>query len=597
MSKPTPPVAPDESRMEDLLARIQPVPSEGFQQRMKQAAWRARQEKQVHLKNLQFKLAFVLLVLAMLATLFITPLGRAWAQEVFQFFGRINALTIEMPESTSKWAQDINSPYDLPLVPVFIPTVSPEMAAIPGCESAQKSQSYFCQVALAESKLGFNLKELPVLPEGWKFDFMQYDTNSKTATLGYMFDFSYNSYATLYLLQGEGNYPEMDQNSPWGLVPADQVEKVKVGHYDGEYVEGSFFGQPKGKDLVWEDTNERKRLAWSDGTRSYLIDIWLNLNLPDRIDREQMIKLAESLGDTSVETTQALDPENLYSVSDAEKLSGLDLKAPTLLPMDISFSHAHYSPDTHVVRLFYGPNEEMIISEWQGKSIDFNTLPKDYDPNSSYEHVRINGKGAFYGFVEGPQPYHLLWWEEDGRSYQMYFYQYFGARMEKEEMIMIAESMQDIDDFRTKQARPYEYISIYGHALGFDPLEFEKTPAGWTYSTVGGVPPGRCVYTFYKSVTEPGYLSLNQCQTDQYFNLSDIPIAQRQPVRIGNQTGIYVEGTLITKDNGKLDWSSDPSFKQLYWQENGLWINMALAGESAALHSKEDLISYAESLR
>ena len=588
---------PDENRLEELLAKIQPIPSEGFQQKMKQAAWRVHQEKQVSRKNLQFKLAFVFLAFVLLVTLFATPLGRAWAQEVFQFFGRVNSHTIEIPESSSSSLQEINDPYDLPLVPVFIPTVSPDMAAIPGCETAQESQSYACQVALAESKLGFNLKVLPGLPEGWKFDFMNYDMNSKSATLGYRFDFTYNSYATLYLAQGEGSYPEMDQNSPWGLVPADQVEKVKVGPYDGEYVEGSFFGLPGVKDLVWEDSDEHKRLAWSDGTRWYLIDLWRNLNLPDRMDREQMIELAESLLDTPVEATEALDPDNLDSVSEAEEISGLNLRAPTLLPMDISFSHAHYSPTTKTVRLFYGMNNELVISEWQGKPLDLSTLPKDYDPNSGYEHVRINGKDAYYGFVDGSLPYHLLGWQEDGLSYQMHFDQQFGARVKKEELIRIAESMQNINDFRIKQSPPYEYISIYGQALGFDPLKFEKIPAGWTYSTVGGSPPGSCVYTFYKPVKASGYLSLNQCQTDKYFNLSDIPITRRQPVRIGNQIGVYVEGTLITQENGKLTWSSDPSFKQLYWQQNGLWINMALSGESAALHSKEDLISYAESLR
>jgi hypothetical protein len=179
----------------------------------------------------------------------------------------------------------------------------------------------------------------------------------------------------------------------------------------------------------------------------------------------------------------------------------------------------------------------------------------------------------------------------------MYFYQYLGGKMDKQEMIAIAESMQDINDFRTKESRPYEYVSIYGTALGLDPKEFPGSPAGWSFSTVWGIPEGRCVYIIYKSVTEPGYLSINQCGTDEYFNLTDIPATWRQRVKIGDQTGVYAEGTLITQDNGKLTWDPDPSFKQLFWQENGLWINMALSGESAVLHRKEDLISYAESLR
>jgi hypothetical protein len=60
--------------------------------------------------------------------------------------------------------------------------------------------------------------------------------------------------------------------------------------------------------------------------------------------------------------------------------------------------------------------------------------------------------------------------------------------------------------------------------------------------------------------------------------------------------GVYAEGSFITQENGKLFWTPDPSQKQLYWQENGLWLNMTLSGESAVSHKKGELILYAESL-
>ena len=174
MNKPGFQIAPDENRMEELLTRIQPVPSEHFHQTMKQVAWNGRGEKLPLPKRLRLQMIFAVVALLVLTALLATPQGRTWAQEVFQFFGRINSSTVELPPGEVDSMREIPENYELPLVPLILPTVAPEMAAQPGCETPQKSQSYDRQVALAESQLGLDLKELPALPEGWKFDFISY---------------------------------------------------------------------------------------------------------------------------------------------------------------------------------------------------------------------------------------------------------------------------------------------------------------------------------------------------------------------------------------------------------------------------------------
>jgi hypothetical protein len=590
---------PDGSKIEELLAKIQPVPSENFHQKIKLAAWRTENEEyQIkRLSNHRVRLAVAMTVLLILAGLLITPQGRAWAQEIFQFFKRINSTTVQLPDNQLKQMKDINNSYDLPLVPVFIPTVSSKLAVLPGCDTAQKSQSYGCQVALAESQLGFDLKELPAKPQDWKFEFLHFDAASKSATLGYSLDIRYQSYGSLYLLQRAGDFPEFYQGNPWALVPADKVEIVKIGTYNGEYMEGSFTLPVDSNNLVWNDSNHHKRLAWSDGTNWFLIELWPNLNLPDTIGRDQLIELAESLVNSPLEKeTESLDPDYLYSISDAEKISGFDLKAPTLLPMEMSFSYARYYSYNQEVRLFYGLNNELVIYQWKGKSLDLDTLPKSYDPNLNYEIVKVHGGNAFYGSVEGPDAHLFLWWEEDGLYYQMYYYQYFGGTIDKQKMIAIAESIQDINDFRKKDSRPYEYVSIYEQALGLDAKEFPATPTRLSFANVWADPYARCITLIYKSVTEPGGLFIRQCHTDKYFNVSDIPSGSIQPVQIGNNQGMYTVGDFVTSDNGKLNWNPALPFKQLYWQEDGLWIQMTLSGESAFLHDKDGLISYAESL-
>jgi hypothetical protein len=584
-------VTPDESKLEELLRKIQLAPSEQFHQKMKQATWRTEyfgpQTTSVGKPRLRLLLAMTVLLL--LAGLLITPQGRAWAQEVFQFFTRVNSSTVELPESYLKLMQNPDGSYRLPLVPVIVPTVSPEMAALPGCDTSKKSQVYDCQVALAESQLGFDLKELPTTPEGWNFDFVRFDAVSKSATIGYSLDVHQPSYGTFYLRQGKGEFTKVYPNDPWTLVPADKVEKVKIGDYDGEYVRGSFSLPVNSDKLVWSDADRHARLAWSDGTNWYLIELWPNLNLPDPLDREELIELAEDLVYSPIEQTETPDPDFLYSVSDAEQVSGFDLKAPTLLPMGTSFSYARYYPYNNEVRLFYGLNNELVIYQWKERVLDLET-PLHQEP------VNVHGGNAIFGSVEGSDPYLYLWWETGGHYYQMYHYPMMGDTLDREKMIAIAESMQDFDDFRRKDY-PYEYVPIYARALGFEPREFPGTPRGWSYASVWAAPSMRCILLVYTSTTEQGTLYVSQCLTDKLSDISDVPANAIEQVKVRGKPGQYIVGEFITGDNGETVWDPASPAKQLYWQEEHLWMKLVILGNSTAVYDRDELIEIAESLR
>lgn len=591
---------PGENKIEELLGKIRPVPSEAFQERMKQAAWHTENPRaQARSANAQrARLVLAMTVLLLVAGLLITPQGRAWAQEVFQFFKKINSTTVEMPDSVSKLLQETNEEYDLPLVPVFIPTVSPEMASLPGCETPQKSQSYHCQITLAESQLGFDLKELPPELEQWNFDFLAFNAAAKTATISYTLKSLH--YGTLNLSQGAGDFPDDYPKNPWEAVPADKVQIVKVGTYNGEYVRGSFIMPAGSANLTWEDSDSHQRLAWSDGTKWYVIEVWSEPTGPKIMDRDQFIKLAESLVDSGGEKIETLDPNDLYStlssISDAEQISGLDLKAPTLLPMEVNFSYARYYSYNKEVHLSYGVNNELVIYEWKDKSIDLDKIADS--PTRAYKKVTVSGKKALYTSVEeGSSPYLFLWWQNDGLNYQLYYYQYFGGKIDKEKMMAIAESLQDINDFHKKESRPYEYLSIYEQALGLKAREFQETPTGWSFAGVWPEPHGRCITLGYRTIAAPGNLVINECLTSRYFNVSDIPSNRIQPVRVGNSRGIYAAGGFVTGSDGQLTWDPDLPIQQLYWQEDGLWMQVSVYGGNALVYDKEKLISLAESLR
>src|SRR5215212_361184 len=291
-----------------------------------------------HMNKTRIKqLVFSALIMAALLTIIlVTPQGRAWAQEVTQFFKRINSSTVELSNEQIKPINDINEPIDLPLVPVFIPTAAPDMAAISGCETPQESQSYRCQVALAESKLRFDLKELPEKPKDWEFQSLSFDKDSRYAVMSYKLDIRHisgASYSSLRLVQGVGDFSDFTwyKNNPWEAVPANKVEPVSIGQYKGEYVMGSFGMKPGDAALTWFEETRKQRLIWSEDGHWYLIDFSPSRNVAGTMDKDQLIHLAESLVTSPIATTEPLNPAYLTSISDAEKISGLDLKAPTLL--------------------------------------------------------------------------------------------------------------------------------------------------------------------------------------------------------------------------------------------------------------------------
>jgi hypothetical protein len=536
-----------------------------------------------------------LIVIVVLTMALITPQGRAWAQEVAQFFRRINSIMIELPaEQLKQMNNDSDQSYDLHLVPVFIPTVSPEMAVVPGCETQQKSQSYRCQVVLAESKLGFDLKELPETPKDWEFQSLSFDPSSQYAVLAYRPDFIGGArYSQLMLMQGVGDFSNLAwyRNNSWEAVPTDKVEPVSIGEYKGEYVMGSFILKPGDTVLTWSEETGRQRLVWSEGERWYLIDFSPDLNLSGQMDKEQLIHLAKSLVVSPIAPAESLDPAYLTSISDAEKISGLDLKAPTLLPMNMRFLYARSFPGGKQVHLIYGDNEELIIQEWEGKPLKID------QPSGIFKIVSINGNDGYFESVTGSEPRLSLLWYKDGLNYRIDYNQSFGWHIDKEKMILIAESMQDIDDFSRKNRASYEQLALYEQALGMNAKKFLQVPAEWVFTNFWADAYTQCIDLIYTATGGQDALFISQCKTDKRFDLSVFPAKSMEQVNLRNTKGQYIAGDYVTGNDGKATWDPNSPIKQLYWQEDGLWIQMTIYRESAVLHDKEGLISLAESLR
>jgi hypothetical protein len=597
MNKPTISALPDENRIEELLKKIQPVPSENFQQKMRQAAWRTGnpESKVKGSSGRRLHFALTTTVVILFAGLLISPQGRAWAQEVVEFFRRINATSIPVSEEEKEWMNAPVEQYDLPLVPVTVPTLTPEMASLPECQVPEDAASYACQVAHAEAQLDMDLKEFPKTPEDWIFKTLRSDRRSRTASLVY--NHSSGHGGDFILRQGEGTF--QSDYGFWSAVPADKVEPVMVGPYAGEYVLGGFSLAEGDNAWRWDTSFEEQRLAWSDGKRWYYIEILPPS--PAHLSREKLVELAAGLVDTPLETADPINPDAMASIAKAEEYSGLDLKAPGLLPLGYDFSYARYFPARKVkeVHLHYKSSDDLIIYEWEGTPDDFDRFAKIY---TDHALVEVNGNPAFYGVreaaSENESSYLLLAWHAENINYRIYFF-YNPARgggmIDQEKMIAIAESMGDINDYQGNTDRPYEYIAIYEKALGLDAKEFSTTPDGWSFSNVYAYPD--CLSIAYSAVNERGELFLSQCKTDDMLFPSKIPEDAIEQVNINGNDGQYVAGNFEYDDNGAMSWKSDAPMRHLRWQEDGLWIQIILSGDSIVRYDKDALISYAESLR
>jgi hypothetical protein len=213
MNKQTLLTTPDENKIEELLGKIQPAPSEHFQQRMKRALWRMEQEKGVEMtaRNRRLKIAVATVTVFIIAVWIATPQGRAWAQQLLQFFVRTES--DQLPPLS--WQL---TPFPSPTIPA--PTLS---------------------VATAEEQIGFDVREFIAAPAGLTLQGAR--LAGKVIYIDYASD---DGTCRLTLAQAlNSDYPDADI---WSQFAAENIQMVQVGEVKGE--------------LAHDPTNAVARLRW-----------------------------------------------------------------------------------------------------------------------------------------------------------------------------------------------------------------------------------------------------------------------------------------------------------------------------------------------
>jgi hypothetical protein len=201
------------------------------------------------------------IVVALLAVALLTPQGRALSQTILEFFTRVEDTAVPVP----------------PPAPAAGESEAPVPTALP--------PSPLISVAEAEAQAGFDVAELPAVPEG--FDYLGARLYGDTVSIEYQTP----DYDHLRIQQSQ---QDLNQ-SEWDSVPAEAVIPVKIGHLDGEFAQGMFVVWSGETTATWYPEAPLLRLRWAkDGVRFEMTKHGDGEAI-EYLDQAGLVELAESL--------------------------------------------------------------------------------------------------------------------------------------------------------------------------------------------------------------------------------------------------------------------------------------------------------------
>jgi hypothetical protein len=291
----------------------------------------------------------VLTVIVVLTTSLITPRGRAFAQDILQFFKRADSNVLPLPADQIISTEGVEN----------IPTAEPPAPLI--------------SVAEAEKSAGFNAQELPSVPQGFTF----------AGAMG-----NPGGISIEYQVQGNGGQLIINESTngfmqtEWDQAPVEAISQVKVGDLDAEMVQGAYVVYPGETSARWNPDVPIIRLRWIEDGIWFEMAKYGGVESIAYLDGPGLIKLAESL------TNNPDDPFTL-DVKVAESLAGFDVLEPAWLPEALSFKGAAFEAKQwerkqNTVKLFYN-----FSSEKYGPGLESNGIVLTQQPIQAIEECEI----------------------------------------------------------------------------------------------------------------------------------------------------------------------------------------------------------------
>lgn len=356
------------------------------------------------------RLALTLLAIVVLLTVgLVTPPGRAFAQNVLQFFKR--AESNELPLPTEQLA-------------------SPE--SLQGAPTAQPP-SPLMSLEHAERVAGFSPQQLPIVPDGLKF----LGAMAGKGTINLQYE-AQGGGGALIINESANGFMQ----SEWDQAPVDAISQVMIGGLDAEIAQGAFVVYPGETTARWNPDAPILRLRWIKGGIWFEMARFGGVERIAYLDRDTMISLAESMTN---------DPFPM-DVNEVKKQVAFDVREPTFLPESMTLLGASFDPVLQMVSLSYGYSNQdrrLLIKQQPVNAGEACQLCGMVGASASVESVQIGdlyGEYALgvwnltdHGPVWEDDPYlETLRWQKDGIAYELI---YMGMEVEQEELIAIAESM------------------------------------------------------------------------------------------------------------------------------------------------------------
>jgi hypothetical protein len=409
-----------------IQARLAPQPSKTFSARPRLA------------------LGAALALLAVLGVFLFSPGGKAMAENLRHLFTPITVEQMPTIFPTLSSAE-LAGPTHAPTFAAVLAPVQEEATPVPpnpmptglsACEA--DPYGYTCRVAQAERKAGFDAKEFPADPRGFRFETAIYSEPRGEIWFEYHV---IGGGGFLYLSQGLGSeFPPFS-----GGVLESAIEPVQVGEHPGEYAAGMFAQGGIYTQTTWVPSDVVARLRWTDGERWYHLEKMGGTVPSEYLTREVLIQMAEEL---VYQPAPTLDPrpEYMRTLAEAAQLVDFPIAAPTILPDKFVFDYASYDGELSQLRLHYGPPggqgiAQVLIIETPLDKVSL--APGDNGAELKGEAVDINGSPGVY-FSDSPHN-HSLTWQVGEIQVTMWVYSseiWFSATFTQEQILEIARSIR-----------------------------------------------------------------------------------------------------------------------------------------------------------
>jgi hypothetical protein len=204
----------------------------------------------------------VTLMLAVFALTLATPQGRAFAQSALTLFRRVDETMLPLaPSQAVVGGSDGAAPTATPPAPLV-------------------------SVAEAEAQVGFDVAELPEVPNGLTFlgarvyggiVHLEYETEGHEGHL--------------MIQQSQAGFLQSD----WDSVPADAISQVRIEDVDAEFVAGTFVIYAAETTAQWNPDAPILRLRWHKDGVWFAITKSGEAKAIEYLDQEALVEIAEKL--------------------------------------------------------------------------------------------------------------------------------------------------------------------------------------------------------------------------------------------------------------------------------------------------------------